>query len=131
MPMRCRVTRITVSSGTIVQTNVGWIYTPGGETAGQVELVYSVTDGTAATTLVAHLSVEAHEFVGTSGQDTLAGTEYRDHLTGQAGNDRIDAHGGIDIIDGGLGRDVIFAGSGDDQVAGGEGDDETQRRRRS
>lgn len=119
-----RVTGMTVSSGTILQTDVGWVYTPDREAEGQIELVYSVTDGTATTALVAHLSVTAHEFSGTSGDDTLAGTEFRDHLTGLAGDDRIEAFGGVDIITGGSGHDVILAGTGDDQVFGEGGNDD-------
>ncbi|CAN7520113.1 hypothetical protein LJR219_003650 [Phenylobacterium sp. LjRoot219] len=63
------------------------------------------------------------QFVGTSGDDTLAGAVENDSLTGAEGNDQLMGGQGADTLQGSLGNDVLGGGAGADLVQGDDGDD--------
>lgn len=119
------VRNLASSSGTLVQSDEGWRYSPDPQFTGPVTLTYEISDGVFSVGQVAHFSVTGRSFfAGTGGGDMLSGTMCADDMDGGAGDDRIEGLGGDDIISGGEGDDRIHAGDGDDVVFGGPGNDD-------
>jgi Ca2+-binding RTX toxin-like protein len=58
--------------------------------------------------LNAALTDEAHNFVGSSGNDTYAGTRFSDRIKGGAGNDKLTGGAGADDLWGGEGTDTFL-----------------------
>ncbi len=113
----------TVSSGTLIPFEGGFLYRSDPGVVGQVDLSYSVTDGHSVTTQVAKLTVAANVATGTAGDDFLSGTAFADDIDGRTGDDQIDAGSGGDVIRGGAGDDRISGGDGNDRLYGDAGDD--------
>ena len=118
-----QVGNVTVSSGTIVPVEGGFVYRAATDAPGPVVVTYQVSDGTAITTLTAQFAVVPNAVIGTALSDTIAGTAASDAIVGQDGNDNISALQGSDIIEGGAGNDTISGGAGNDTILGGAGHD--------
>lgn len=115
---------LKTSSGSLVQTDDGWLYSAAPQFTGQVTLTYTITDGELSTAQTALFSVVSQAYIeGTVCDDTLTGTDCADVIAGLDGDDRIDARGGNDVVYGGTGNDVIYGGSGNDHIWGGAGND--------
>ncbi|MFI8751641.1 cadherin-like domain-containing protein [Vreelandella lionensis] len=118
------VQNVTVSSGTLTQTEGGWVFQSGSGQPGPVTLTYQITDGELTTDAVAHFSVvEPPVIAGSAADDMLLGSLCADEIDGAGGDDNIDGRAGSDVINGGAGDDHIVAGDGDDVVFGGDGND--------
>jgi Ca2+-binding RTX toxin-like protein len=117
-----QVSNVTVSSGTIVKAETGWLFD--WTELGGVTVNYTISDGKLSIAQTAHFAVvTAPPIVGTDDGDVLAGTGCADVIDAMAGDDNIDAHDGADTVHGGGGNDNIVAGSGDDVIFAGLGDD--------
>lgn len=114
---------LTVSSGTLEQTDDGYLYTPDPQYAGVVQFDYKISDGKAAIAQTAHLNIKPTGISGTDAKDTLSGDKSVDFIDAKDGDDTIWAKAGADLIYGGKGDDVIFGGEGNDEIFGGEGND--------
>ena len=118
------VADISVSSGTIVQGESGWLYSAESRFTGEVTVSYRISDGEFAVSQTAHFRVlDRAVIAGGDGDDNLLGSMCGDDIDGGDGDDNIDARGGDDVIHGGAGNDHIVAGDGDDIVHAGPGDD--------
>ncbi|MEH6641871.1 cadherin-like domain-containing protein [Vreelandella glaciei] len=118
------VQNLAVSSGTLTQTEGGWVFQSESGQPGPVTVTYQITDGELMTDAVAHFSViEQPVIVGTAANDMLLGSLCADEIDGAGGDDNIDGRAGNDVIHGGTGDDHIVAGDGDDVVVGGDGND--------
>ncbi|WP_274426885.1 calcium-binding protein [Chelativorans sp. YIM 93263] len=117
------VQNLTVSSGSITQTDEGWVFQSGPQMLGPVTIFYDVTDGGASVSQTAHFSVVKSRLEGSSGDDALLGSMCADEIDGGSGDDNIDGRWGNDVVVGGDGHDHIVAGAGNDIVFGGNGDD--------
>jgi len=140
---RLTITGLSSTSGTLTPTeDGGWTFERDAGMLGEVNLTYTISDGSASVVQTAYFSVvEAPPIIGTADDDNLLGTNCGETIDGRAGDDNIDARGGNDTIIGragddhiiagsgndvvyaGAGNDVVFAGSGNDIVSGGAGDD--------
>ncbi|MBO9127190.1 MULTISPECIES: calcium-binding protein [unclassified Rhizobium] len=117
-----QVTNVTVSSGTIVKAETGWLFD--WTELGGVTVNYVISDGKLSVAQTAHFAVvTAPPIVGTDGGDLLLGTDCADVIDAMAGDDNIDTRSGADTVHGGGGNDNIVAGSGDDIIFAGLGDD--------
>lgn len=118
------VQNVTVSSGTLTQTEGGWVFQSESGQPGLVTVTYQITDGELTTDAVAHFSVvEPPVIAGSTADDMLFGSLCADDIDGAGGDDNIDGRAGSDVINGGAGDDHIVAGDGDDVVFGGDGND--------
>jgi len=118
------VAGLSVSSGTLVHADGGWLYSAEPRFTGPVTVSYRITDGEFAVHQTAHFAVLRNApLTGTDGDDNLLGSMCADDIDGGDGDDNIDARGGDDVIHGGAGNDHIVAGDGDDLVYAGSGDD--------
>ncbi|MEK1888404.1 MAG: cadherin-like domain-containing protein [Phyllobacterium sp.] len=117
-----RIQNISVSSGTLTQTESGWYFDAA--MLGPVTVTYQISDGKVSILQTAQFSVlKTPPIIGTTGDDVLLGTGCADDIDGRDGNDNIDSRGGNDTINGGNGDDHIVAGSGNDLIFAGAGDD--------
>jgi Ca2+-binding RTX toxin-like protein len=136
------VRNLQVSSGTLTQSDGGWLFAHNAGELGDVTVTYEIFDGAVSIAQTAHFAiVRAPPIIGTAGDDNLLGTLCADDLDAGDGDDNVDGRGGNDIIgagsgndhvfggDGhdvivaGAGHDIVFGGSGDDNILGGDGDD--------
>jgi hypothetical protein len=117
------ITDASVSSGTLIKVEGGYLYRPGPDALGPVQLSFTVSDGRASVVEVAHFSVMPNPVEGTENGGMISGTRFSDVIRGLGGDDNIDALAGSDIIDGGAGDDNISGGAGDDVIFGGAGND--------
>ncbi len=102
----------------------GWMFVRDNGMLGEVNLTYTISDGSASVVQTAYFSVvEPPPIIGTVEDDNLLGTNCGETIDGRAGDDNIDARGGNDVIIGGAGDDHIIAGSGNDIVHAGSGND--------
>jgi Ca2+-binding RTX toxin-like protein len=122
---RLTISNLSSTSGTLTPTeDGGWMFVRADGMLGDVNLTYTISDGSASVVQRAYFSVvEAPPIVGTDGDDNLLGTNCGETIDGRAGHDNIDARGGNDVIIGGAGDDHIIAGSGNDVVHAGSGND--------
>ena len=122
---RLTITNLSSTSGTLTPTeDGGWTFVRDEGMLGDVNLTYTISDGSASVQQTAYFSVvEAPPIIGAAGDDNLLGTNCGETIDGRAGDDNIDARGGNDVIIGGTGDDHIIGGSGNDVVYAGEGDD--------
>jgi Ca2+-binding RTX toxin-like protein len=122
---RLTITNLSSTSGTLTPTeDGGWMFVRDNGMRGEVNLTYTITDGSVSVQQTAYFSVvEAPPIIGTVGDDNLLGTNCGETIDGRSGNDNIDARGGSDVIIGGEGDDHITAGSGNDVVYAGAGND--------
>jgi Ca2+-binding RTX toxin-like protein len=122
---RLSIANLSSSSGRLTPTDDGgWIFVRDDGMLGDVNLTYTISDGSASVMQTAYFSVvEAPPIIGTVGDDNLLGTNCGETIDGRAGDDNIDARGGSDVIIGGTGDDHIIAGSGNDVVYARAGDD--------
>jgi Ca2+-binding RTX toxin-like protein len=70
-----------------------------------------------------YIWAQAHNVVGSAGNDTYNGTRFNDTVRGSAGNDVLGGGAGNDLIDGGAGNDTLNGGAGVDRMIGGLGND--------
>lgn len=118
------VAGISVSSGTIEQTDGGWLYSSAPQFAGEVTISYRISDGEFAVLQTARFAVLPRgSIAGGAGDDNLLGSMCADDIDGGDGDDNIDARAGDDVVHGGAGNDHIVAGDGDDLIHAGPGDD--------
>lgn len=127
------IKNVTVSSGSIAETEGGFIYSSNAQAkAGQVVVNFEVTDGTASVVRTALIPLlrgpingtpDAEHILGTDGADTISSLAGADFIDAMAGDDFIIGGDGDDVIVAGLGDDVVWAGLGNDVVLGGGGDD--------
>lgn len=117
------VRNLSVSSGTIVQSQGGWLFQGSPHLLGDVTISYEISDGHRAVGQSAHFSVVKSFVEGSNGDDSLLGTMCADDIDAGDGNDNIDGRAGDDTIFGGHGDDHVMAGSGDDTVFGDVGCD--------
>jgi len=122
---RLTITGLSSTSGTLTPTeDGGWTFERDAGMLGEVNLTYTISDGSASVQQTAYFSViEAPPIIGTAGDDNLLGTNCGEIVDGRAGDDNIDARGGNDTVIGGDGNDHIIAGSGNDVVYAGAGND--------
>ena len=122
---RLTISNLSSTSGTLTPTeDGGWMFVRDDGMLGDVNLTYTISDGSASVVQTAYFSVvEAPPIIGTVGDDNLLGTNCGETIDGRAGDDNIDARGGNDVIIGGAGDDHIIAGSGNDVVYAGAGND--------
>jgi Ca2+-binding RTX toxin-like protein len=122
---RLTITGLSSTSGTLIPTeDGGWTFERDAGMLGEVNLTYTISDGSASVVQTAYFSVvEAPPIIGTAGDDNLLGTNCGETVDGRAGDDNIDARGGNDTVIGGDGNDHIIAGSGNDVVYAGAGND--------
>jgi Ca2+-binding RTX toxin-like protein len=73
--------------------------------------------------LNAALADEAHNLIGSSGNDTYTGTRFSDRIAGNRGNDNLLGASGNDRINAGAGNDKLTGGLGADDLWGGAGAD--------
>lgn len=118
------VAGISVSSGTIEQTDTGWLYSSAPQFTGEVTISYQISDGEFAVLQTARFTVLPRGLIaGGDGDDNLLGSMCADDIDGGAGDDNIDARAGDDVVHGGAGNDHVVAGDGDDVIHAGPGDD--------
>lgn len=126
------VENLTVSHGTLMPADDGWLFQGGPQLEGEVTITYAVTDGALSVAQVAYLMVRRNVTTGSPHDDIILGSMCADEIDGGDGDDNIDARAGDDIVFGGDGddhivagdgNDTVFAGAGDDIVFGGRGDD--------
>ncbi|UXN66058.1 cadherin-like domain-containing protein (plasmid) [Phyllobacterium sp. A18/5-2] len=116
------IQNISVSSGTLIQTESGWYFDAA--MLGPVTVTYQISDGKVSILQTAQFSVlKTPPIIGTQGDDILVGTNCADDIDGRDGNDNIDSRSGNDTVNGGNGNDHIVAGSGNDIILAGAGDD--------
>ncbi|KRR18480.1 calcium-binding protein [Bradyrhizobium retamae] len=122
---RLTISNLSSTSGTLTPTeDGGWMFVRDGGMLGDVNLTYTISDGSASVLQTAYFSVvEAPPIIGTVGDDNLLGTNCGETIDGRAGDDNIDARGGDDVIIGEAGDDHIIAGPGNDVVYAGAGND--------
>ncbi|BCH20391.1 calcium-binding protein [Mesorhizobium sp. L-8-3] len=75
------------------------------------------------TLLKDYIWAEAHNVVGSAGNDVYNGTRFNDTVRGNAGNDVLGGGLGNDLIEGGVGNDTLNGGAGNDRLVGGLGND--------
>jgi Ca2+-binding RTX toxin-like protein len=121
---------IISSSGHITANDDGtWTFTPAPNTAGEVSLVYEVTDGasvvlqTATVHVIASETTPGETVTGTVGPDQILTHDLADVVDAAAGDDVVYTAAGADRIEGGSDNDRLFGGDGDDIIFGGSGDD--------
>ena len=88
------VTGVTLAAGTGSLADNGdgtWTFTPEGDWNGEVELSYSVTDGTVSTPQTANFEVLAVNDAPTAEAETIAATEGADEFSGQVTASDVDA----------------------------------------
>lgn len=73
--------------------------------------------------LKSYIWADAHNVVGSAGNDTYNGTRFNDIIRGNAGNDVLGGGAGNDLIDGGAGNETLNGGAGADRMIGGLGND--------
>ncbi len=117
------VEHVRASSGSIVQTDTGYVFRANDDSLGPVQISYRVNDGSSVINVVAQLSIVPNAFLGTAADDALVGTAWRDELRGAAGNDNLRGLGGSDFLLGGAGKDTLAGDSGNDVIHGDEDDD--------
>ncbi|XIA62895.1 cadherin-like domain-containing protein [Bradyrhizobium sp. TZ2] len=111
---RLTISNLSSTSGTLTPTeDGGWMFVRDNGMLGDVNLTYTITDGSASIIQTAYFSVvEAPPIIGTVADDNLLGTNCGETIDGRAGDDNIDARGGNDVIIGGAGNDHIIADPG-------------------
>lgn len=117
------VRNLTTSSGTLNQTDHGWIFDGSPQLTGPVTIQYEITDGEFVVGQTAHFSVIRSSISGTENDDLLVGTMCADDMAGGDGDDNMDGRAGDDVMAGGAGDDIIVAGLGDDTIFAGAGND--------
>jgi len=91
------------------------------------QVIFSLNAGTSSLSvgdfIFGYSDVEAFQFTGGSGFDTLTGGGARDILTGNDGNDTLTGAAGNDTLKGGGENDTLYGGTGNDTESGGTGRD--------
>jgi Ca2+-binding RTX toxin-like protein len=137
-----KVQNVRVSSGSITETEDGYLYSSNKAAAAEVVVVtFEVTDGETVLQRAAYIPLVRGPIRGSSTSEAIIGTLWPDQIDALAGHDLIDAREGDDFIIGGdgddhivagpgddvvlagAGNDAVFGGEGNDRIAGGEGDD--------
>jgi Ca2+-binding RTX toxin-like protein len=117
------VRNLTTTSGTLTQTDHGWMFDGSPQLVGPVTIQYEITDGEFVVQQTAHFSVVRSSITGTGNDDLLVGTMCADDMEGGDGDDNMDGRAGNDVMSGGAGDDIIVAGLGDDTIFAGAGND--------
>ncbi|MDZ4136397.1 MAG: cadherin-like domain-containing protein, partial [Paracoccaceae bacterium] len=117
------VVDVNVSSGSLTETEGGWIFQGIGAFTEPVVVTYTITDGALKVPQTAHFTAIRPWIEGGEADDLLVGTIWSDDIIGHAGDDNIDGRAGDDVIAGGDGDDHILGGAGHDTIFGGRGND--------
>jgi len=120
-----RITSAPVAGTLTVGRDGKVLYTPDGETIGEVRFRYRVADLDGGLSNEAEVSVlvTPETRAGGGGNDRIVGTAGDDWIHGRAGNDRLGGSHGNDVLVGGSGNDKLAGGAGDDILLGGLGRD--------
>ena len=85
------VENLTISHGTLVRADDGWLFQGGPRLEGEVTITYEVSDGALSVAQVAYLTVKRNAIAGSGDDDVLLGSMCADEIDGGAGDDNIDA----------------------------------------
>lgn len=108
------ITGLTTDSGELVDNGDGtWVFTPGADFNGNVQLTMEVSDGTEVVSSSGTITV-AHIVAGDARDDLLEGGTAMDAIAGGAGDDELRGGAGDDLLEGGAGSDVLVGGEGTD-----------------
>lgn len=122
------VSGLAVSAGDLVQNPDGsWTYVPEPDRDAEVNISFSVSDGTDEVAATAVLEIVARApdqmVLGGNGDNLMQGDSGHDTLFAGNGSDVLNGADGDDFLTGGNGNDVLHGGAGDDQLFGGNGKD--------